>query len=118
MEKCVLIKSQLDKIGRQVYLTDGDWTSMPFNAGISHLWRKKSTAFEPDYTPLGAVTNSYYLYIGPYNHNICQLSDDAVLILDDEKYEFKCKDPVTFGPEVLYYTGILRKLKGDEDIDS
>lgn len=118
MDKSLIIKNQLDKIGSQVYLIDGDWTSMPFNACISHLWRKKSTAFEPDYTSLGAVSNKYYLYIGPYNHNICVLSDDAVLILNDEKYEFKCKDPVLFGGQTVYYTGVLRKLEGDEENDS
>lgn len=118
MDKSLIIKNQLDKIGSQVYLIDGDWTSMPFNACVSHLWRKKSTAFEPDYTPLGTVSNRYYLYIGPYNHNVCQLSDDAVLILDDEKYEFKCKDPVTFAGKVLYYTGVLRKLEGDDGDDA
>lgn len=118
MDKGLLIKSQLDKIGCQVYLKDGDWTSMAFNACVSHLWRKKSTAFEPDYTELGYVSKDYYLFIGPYNHNVCALSDEALLLFDGEEFEFKCKDPVLFNGEVLYYTGILRKLKGDDGLDA
>lgn len=118
MKKELLIKSQLDKIGSQVYLRDGDWTSMAFNACVSHLWRKKSTDFENDFTELGEVSRDYYLYIGPYNHNICELSDNAALLMDGEKFIFKCRDSVAFGGNVVYYTGILRKLKGDGSLDA
>lgn len=118
MKKELLIKKQLDKIGRQVYLRDGEWTSMPFNACISHLWRKKSTRFEDEYTQLGVVSKDYYLYIGPYNHNICELSDESLLLIEGEEFEFKCKDPVCFGDRVIYYTGILRKLKGEGSLDA
>lgn len=118
MKKELLIKAQIDKIGRQIYLQDGDWTSMPFNACISHLWRKKSSDFEPDYTELGKVSRDYYLYIGPYNHNICDLSDDTVVLMDGEKFIFRCKDPVLFGSNAIYYTGILRKLKGEGSLDA
>lgn len=117
MKDEILIKSQLDKIGSQVYLCDGDWTSMAFNACISHLWRKKSTDFEPDFTELGEVSKDYYLYIGPYSHNICDLSDSATLLWDGEVFAFKCRDKVVFGGKVVYYTGILRKLKGENSLD-
>lgn len=112
MNKANIIKRQLDLTGRCVYLKDGEWTSMPIRAEISHLWRKKSSAFEPEYTELGVSNAEYYLYIGPYNHDITSLSKEAVLIADDEQYEFKCADAVTFGSEVIYYTGILRRLAG------
>lgn len=107
-----IIKNQINKVGRTVCLKDGEWTSVPFKACISHLWRKKSSAFEPDYAQVGKSVYEYYLYIGPCSHNITALSDEAVLELNHEQYEFKCADAVNFGDEVLYYTGILKKLRG------
>ena len=107
-----IIKSQLDKAGRTVYLKDGEWRSVPFKACVSHLWRKKTSAFEPEYAQLGRSFSEYYLYIGPYGHDITSLSGDAVLELDGENYAFKHADAVFFGGEVIYYTGILKRIKG------
>ena len=114
MNKADVIKAQLSKIGSTVYLKDGEWASMPFKASLSRLWRKKSSGFEHILTELGDVGSDYYLYIGPYNHDIRTLSDKGLLLYNGDEYEFKCKDPVTFDDTVLYYSGVLRKLrKGD-----
>lgn len=114
MDKANVIKKQLDKAGRCVYLKDGEWISTPVRAVISHLWRKKSTAFEPKYTELGVSGDEYYLYIGPYNHDITSLTNNAVLLVDNERYGFKRADAVFFGKEVIYYTGILKRFTGDD----
>lgn len=114
MNKADVIKNQLDKAGRTVCLKDGDWTSMPFKACISHLWRKKTSSFEPKYTELGKSFFEYYLYTGPYDHNITVLTDDAVLEANGEKFEFKCVEAVNFGGDTVYYTGVLRRLTGDD----
>jgi hypothetical protein len=109
-----LIRNQLNTIGRTVYLKDGDWVSMPFKACITHLWRKKSSSFESEHSELGKTHFEYYLYTGPYDHDITVITDDGVLELDGKKYEFKCADAVSFGDQVVYYTGILKRLRGDE----
>lgn len=106
-----LIKKQLDKIGRRVYLQDGDWISMPFNACLNHLWRKKASSFEDECTELGSSSAEYYLYIGPKEHNIISLSENAVLACDDMKFVFKRREAVKIGNEIIYYTGILRKVE-------
>lgn len=118
MTQANLIKKQLDKIGNTVYLKEDEWISTPYKAVITHLWRKKSSNFEPQLTELGVVSNEYYLYIGPANHNIKVLSNDAVLIFDDCQYEFKCKDSVRLGDQTVYYTGILRKITGGQENDT
>lgn len=110
MNNATMIKRQLDKIGRQAYLCDGEWISSPFNVCVTHLWRKKSAGFEPEYTCLGESYSKYYLYIGPFNHDITVLSDEAALLIGTEKYEFKCRDAVRFGEDVIYFTGILRLI--------
>ncbi len=117
MDKALIIKRQLKIIGNTVYLHDGEWSSMPFRAVVQHLWRKKSSNFESTLTELGSVNAEYYLYIGPSNYNIKTLSETATLTLGSEVYEFRCKDAVSEGDSVLYYTGILRKV-GDSDENS
>lgn len=113
MNKANLIKKQLERVGRSLYIKDGEWISTPFYAYVSHLWRKKSSAFEPDYDEAGKGTSKYYLYIGPYDHDITSLSEDAVVELDGRRYEFKNADGVSFSGQTVYYTAILRLLEGD-----
>ena len=112
MNRANIIKRQLEKAGKTICLKDGEWISTPFNACISHLWRKKTSSFEPEYSELGKSSLQYYLYIGPYNHDITALSEEAVAEVNGENYEFKCADAVTFAGEVIYYTGILKRLEG------
>lgn len=113
-----VIRKQLEKSGRTVYIKDGEWTSVPFKACVSHLWRKKTSSFEPDYTELGKSYYEYYLYIGPYSHDITVLSENAVLELGSERFEFRCADAVSFGEEIVYYTGILKRLRGVDSGES
>lgn len=110
-----IIRHRIERLGRSVMLKDGEWNSVVFKALISPLWRKKSSNFENAYTELGSSLSEYYLYIGSANHNITDLSDDAVLMLDGEIYEFKHRDKTVVGDKLLYYTGVLRKLRGNKN---
>lgn len=107
-----IIKRQIEKIGSTVELRDGAWSSVPYRAVISPLWRKKSSEFEEKLTELGADISEYYLYIGGADHNITALSDEAVLICGGKAYEFKHGDSRASADRTLYYIGILRKLRG------
>ncbi len=115
MDIAATIRRQLDRTGSTAYLKDGDWTSMPFRAVVQHLWRKKSSNFEPEISELGRVDNQYYLYIGPENHNIKALSSRASLEINGARYEFRCRDAVTVDNRVAYYTGILKKIGEDDE---
>lgn len=117
MNKEYIIRHNIEKLGRSVMLNDGEWSSVPFKALISPLWRKKSSNFESVHTELGSCLSEYYLYIGSSNHNILDLSDDAVLVLDEENYEFKHRDKVVVEDKLLYYTGVLRKLTSGDNYD-
>ncbi len=114
MKKPYIVKKQLDKIGNTVYLTDGDWTSAPFCASVQPLWRRKSSAFEPEYTQIGTESREYYLYIGPYDHDITVLSDKSKVLFNDTSFCFTRRDAVKIGGETVYFTGILKKLKESE----
>lgn len=110
MNKEYIIRHHIEKLGRSVMLCDGNWNSVVFKALISPLWRKKSSNFESVHTELGSCFSEYYLYIGSSNHDITDLSDNAVLTLDGDTYEFKHRDKVIVDDKLMYYTGILRKL--------
>lgn len=113
MGKEYIIRRQIEKSGSIVTITDGDWKSVPFRAFISPLWRRKSSNFENKLTEIGGNLSEYYLYIGSAKHCITDLSENALLEYDGEFYEFKHRDKAFFNNEVIYYNGILRKLKGD-----
>jgi hypothetical protein len=110
MDSANLIQKQLELIGESAVITDGEWSSTPFRAVISHLWRKKSSAFEVLPSEIGINDAEYYLYIGPHMHDITVLSGDAFLEASYRRYKFIRKDAVKQGDDVIYYTGILRRL--------
>lgn len=113
MNKQHIIRKEIERLGSTVIINDGEWSSVPFKAIIYPLWRKKSSNFEKKLTELGGNLMEYYHYIGSANHSITDLSEDALLVYDGEKYEFKHSDKSVVDDQVLYYTGILRKLKED-----
>ncbi len=118
MNNCaIIISDRLDKTGNTVYLRDESWISTPFKACIFRLWNRQRSAFEHDFTEIGQVTDDYYLYLGPAEHNITALSENAVVLADDGKYEFKRRNEFKSGDDVLYYTGILKKIQGEYDYD-
>lgn len=111
MNTANLIRKQLEKTGSKMYLQDGEWTSMPFWANVFHLWRKSRTNFEAEFTEIGRSEKDYYFYVGPANHDITALSENAVLIAGDKKFLFKKRDAVAVGEDVIYYTGALLKIQ-------
>lgn len=117
MNREYIIRHNIERLGKSVTLVDDEWHSVPYKALVSPLWRKKSASFERKYTELGSCGSEYYLYIGSANHNITDLSDNAVLILDGDAYEFKHRDKVVVDDELLYYTGVLRKLTEDKNYE-
>ena len=104
------VKNGLKKVGREVFLADGDWSSTPFYAVIEQRWKNNKSDFEFSETEIGRVSADYYTYIGPYNHNILALSDNACLYADGVKYIFRQRDAAKQQNEVLFYSGILRRV--------
>lgn len=115
MNKAIRIKNGLKKAGKQVYLKDGEWVSTPFYAMIAQKWRSNRSNFEQGHTAAGRVSKDYFTFIGPYDHNIISLSDDARVLFGEEEFIFKKKEEVSAGGEKLFYWGVLRKVWSGED---
>lgn len=96
-----------------MFLQDGNWISVPFYAVIQPRWKNNKSDFELKETEIGMVSADYYTYIGPFNHNILALSENAVLHADGIKYIFRKRDSVKLENKVLYYTGILKRVWED-----
>lgn len=110
-----VIKNQLCRVGSTARLADGDYLSMPFSCTLQQTWRKNKTNFEKSHTPLGLVSTDYYLYIGPFDSDITALSDSGELIFQDERFQFLKREAVLMGNDVLYYTGVVKKIVEDSD---
>ena len=104
------VKNGLIRVGEKVYVKDGNWISIPFYAVLSPKWRSNQSNFEPKETEIGRVSADYYTYIGPFDHNILSLSENAYLITEDAKFIIKKRDAVKMGNKVLFYRGVLRKV--------
>lgn len=112
------VKNQLALAGKKVYLSDGEWISTPFKAVVEQTWRKNKTNFEDTFTAAGLTSADYFVYIGPYDRNIMDLSENCIVIQDNDRYCFKKREKVEISEETVYYWGILRKLRGAETNDA
>lgn len=113
MNRAYKVKYGLERAGQEVFLKDGNWVSSPFYAVIQPRWKNNKSDFELKETEIGMVSADYYTFIGPFNHDILTLSENAVLYADGLKYVFRKKDSVKFKNRILYYTGILRRVWED-----
>ena len=112
-----IIKRELKKAGREIYLADGEWCSTPLYAVIEQRWKSNKSNFEYTQTEIGRVSADYFTYIGPYDHNIEALSENACVYCGGRAYAFKKKECVVVGGKACYYWGILR-LKPEGGYDS
>lgn len=115
MNKAYKIKNELRKVGREVFLADGDWISTPFWAVVSPRWRYSKSDFENEKTQIGEVSADYFTYIGPFDHNIECISENGFLLADGVKYVFKEKECVKCGGSVQFFSGVLRRVEGEDD---
>ncbi|MCC8016603.1 MAG: hypothetical protein LIO43_04380 [Clostridiales bacterium] len=115
LDKSLVIKQQLERVGKKAFFSDGDWNSTPFYAVIEQRWKSNKSNFEKTQTEIGLVSADYFTYIGPYDHDVETLSDEAVLNCSGKRYIFKKKEKVEAGGVTQYFWGILRLVSGDFD---
>lgn len=115
MKRSHKIKNGLEKVGKKMILGDGEWKSAPFYGVLDKKWKSNKSDFEFHETEIGKVSADYYTYIGPYNHDILALSENACLYADGEKYIFKRRAAEKMNDEIIYYSGVVRKVWEDPD---
>ena len=115
MKRAHKIKRGLERVGKTMILEDGDWRSAPFYAVLDKKWKSNKSDFEFHETEIGKVSADYYTYVGPYNHDILALSENACLYADGEKYIFKRRAAEKMNDEIIYYSAVVRKVWEDSD---
>ena len=105
-----IIKNQLTRAGNSACLVTGAGRSLPFFCTLQQTWRKNKSNFTDRQTPIGRVDKDFYLYIGPFDRNILELPEDAVLETGDRSYYFIKREAVCMGGQLLYYTGVMKRL--------
>ena len=114
-----IIKNQLTRAGNSACLVTGAGRSLPFFCTLQQTWRKNKSNFTDRQTPIGRVDKDFYLYIGPFDRNILELPEDAVLETGDRSYYFIKREAVCMGGQLLYYTGVMKRLQeGSYEVDN
>lgn len=114
-----IIKNQLTRAGNSACLVTGAGRSLPFFCTLQQTWRKNKSNFTDRQTPIGRVNKDFYLYIGPFDRNILELPEDAVLETGDRSYYFIKREAVCMGGQLLYYTGVMKRLQeGSYEVDN
>ncbi len=109
-----IIKAQLRLAGKPFTVNDGDEEKSGW-AVIEQTWRKNKSRFEENSSKIGRYYRDYYNYIGPYDIDIKELSDGAVVLAAGEKFYFVQKERVSVGGYTQYYRGILKKAEEVEE---
>ena len=89
------------------HLPDG-WSSLPYRAFIEPLRYKNKMYLEGVNTQIGFSDQGYYLYIGPAEHDIGKLSQNAFIQSGDKKYVISRVETVFLGEKPLYIWAVLR----------
>jgi len=105
--------AMIKRFGRDVslHMKDG-WTSGDYRAFLQPLRYKNKMYLEGVQTDIGYSDQSYYLYIGPVNHNLSALPQDAwIADSDNKKYSINKAEKVFLGNNALYIWAIVRSVE-------
>ncbi len=115
IDKSVICKRYLEKIGQEVCIVRADGSEERFFAAVQQTWRKNKTRFEDSSTIIGRVYNDYYMYIGPADVDITVLGENDYLVCNSSKYIFVRSEKVFISSKIQFCTGMLKKIREDKD---
>lgn len=105
----------LNRYGREaVFTADDGWCTAPFHCFIQPLRYKNKMYLYGVNTQIGYNAQGHYLYIGPPEHDVTKLSDDAVLQCDGIKYRIDRAEKVFCGNDVFYIWAVVRTIVEEE----
>lgn len=84
--------------------------SEKFKAHIQPIRYKTKLYLEGNFTEIGINKNDVYLYLGPANHDLTRLSEDArVIDADGVFYKIDRCEKIMFGDKCVYVWAVIRK---------
>ena len=113
------IRHFFDRYGRSAHLEEPDgWQSTPFRCFLQPLRYKNKMYLYGVNTQIGFNAQGHYLYIGPPEHDLTQLSTRATLHVGDKAYLIDRAEKVYCGEALYYIWAIVRTvvLEGEESL--
>ena len=106
------INLMFDDFGQTAYIeNDENWRSEAFHCFIQPLRYKNKLDLDGVNTAIGFNSEGHYLYIGPAQHDITNVTDSGTWIKSmGQKYKIDRAEKVYEGSEVFYIWAIIRKI--------
>jgi len=105
------------QFGRRVNVkkVDNTWESELYRAFIQPLRYKNKMYLEDKRVPIGIGDMSYYLYLGPAEHDLSVLDNDEFLLRsDNESFLITRAERIYIKDEIAYIWAVLKKTKEEE----
>lgn len=106
-----------NQFGRRVRVAsvDESWQGEQFRAFIQPLRYKNKMYLEDKRVPLGIGDMSYYLYLGPAEHDLSELDDDEYIVrTDGEKFFVTRAERLYVSDTVAYIWAVLKRIKEED----
>lgn len=108
------LKNLMQEYGTTAFLQTADgWRSCAYPCFLQPLRYKNKMYLEGVQTPLGLAASGYYLYIGPPEHDLSKLGDDAAVNIDGKKYQVSRSEKIYLGESAWYVWAVLISCSED-----
>ncbi len=116
MKRSMQVKRLINKYGQPVraYSDDG-WSSGEYFAFIQPVRYKNKMYLNDVESPIGTVSECYYLYIGPADVILKNMEGKAKLSSSIMKCTVERSESVFFGDEIIYNWAILRRVVEEDE---
>lgn len=105
------LDSLMTRYGRRATLQEPDgWQSTAFYCLLQPLRYKNKMYLNGVNTQIGFNAQGHYLYIGPAEHDITKLSENAILHTEDTDYLIDRAEKVYCGDKPFYIWAIIRTI--------
>lgn len=114
MSKRARINRLLQRYGDLVEIR-GEEQALQVNAWIQPLRYKNKMYLGGTYLPDGYLDGGHFLYLGPAEARLDQMSSNIILSHQGIFYSIQQAEPIWFAKELLYIWAILQRC-GEEDL--
>ena len=115
MKRSEQVKRLICKYGQPVTaLSEDGWESGEYYAFVQPVRYKNKMYLNDVESPIGTVSENYYLYVGPADVILKGMEGRTEIITSVMKCTVERSESVFLGNEILYNWAILRKVVEDE----
>ncbi len=115
MRKCERVKKLLNRYGQTVFAeTESGERSVNYKAFVQPVRYKNKMYLNAVESPIGTVSENYYLYVGPYDVQLTAINEPVSINTAIMRCTVERAECVFLDDEILYIWAILRRVIEDE----